>query len=116
MSKNYIKHLKEAKRRGYEVALIFLWLVSPAEAVKRVAQRRVQGGHHIPEQTIIRRYYAGIQNLLKWYLPLATTAYIMNNSSEHSLKRLIARKNKNGSMEIFDKKTWEELEKTADDR
>jgi predicted ABC-type ATPase len=49
---NYIKHLKEAQANGYEVQLLFLWLSSPDLAVKRVAHRVAQGGHHIPEDTI----------------------------------------------------------------
>src|SRR5580692_4024321 len=46
---NYIKHLGEAQAKGYEVHLMFLWLSSPDLAVKRVAKRVEQGGHHILE-------------------------------------------------------------------
>ncbi len=53
---NYVKHLKQAKTQKYEINLTFLWLTSPEEAVKRVAQRVNQGGHHVLEDTIIRRY------------------------------------------------------------
>lgn len=113
---NYIKHLEEAKARGYEVNLTFLWLSSPEEAVKRVAQRVKQGGHHIPEETVKRRYHSGLKNLLAYYLPLADTANIMDNSSEATSKRLIASKNKKGSLEIIDKSLWQQLEKTAYER
>ena len=42
---NYVKHLKSAKTRGYQISLTFLWLSKPEEAIKRVAQRVKQGGH-----------------------------------------------------------------------
>ena len=110
---NYIKHLKSAKAKGYEVNLTFLWLSKPEEAVKRVAQRVKQGGHHVPEESIVRRYYLGIKNLIVHYLPLADEALIMDNSSEESSKRLIARKNKNNSIEIIDRTIWEKIEEIA---
>ena len=77
---NYIKHLKEAQAKGYEVHLMFLWLPSADLAVKRVAKRVKQGGHHIPEDTIRRRYYAGLKNLVKHYFPLVDRAIILDNS------------------------------------
>ena len=113
---NYIKHLKMAKAKGYEVNLVFLWLSSPEQAIERVAERVKQGGHHIPEETIVRRYYAGLKNLITTYLPFADTAIIMDNSSEKSLKRLIARKNEDGSIKTFDKAIWERLEGEAYER
>lgn len=113
---NYREHLKMAKTHGYEIALTFLWLASPEQAIERVAERVRQGGHDIPKETIIRRYYAGVRNLLKVYLPLADSANIMDNSSEKSSKRLIARKNKNGVLDVLDEAIWEKLEETAYER
>jgi predicted ABC-type ATPase len=49
-------------------------------AVKRVIKRVEQGGHYIPEDTVRRRYYAGIKNLITHYLPLAERALILDNS------------------------------------
>lgn len=113
---NYAKHLKVAKSRGYEINLTFLWLASPDQAVRRVAQRVKQGGHFVPEETIIRRYYAGLKNLLVCYLPLADTANVLDNSSEEPLTRLIARKSMNGSLDILDRAIWKKLEQAAYER
>lgn len=112
---NYRKHLKEAERKGYEVNLLFLWLASPEEAVRRVAQRVKQGGHHVPEAVIRRRYYLGLKNLLTCYLPLVDTARIMDNSSKEASRRLIASKDKK-ELNILDRNRWEQLEKAADER
>ena len=114
---NYVKHLKLAKAKGYRITLTFLWLSKPEEAVKRVAQRVKQGGHHVPEDSIVRRYYAGIKNLIVHYLPLADEALIIDNSSEEeALNRVIARKNKNHPIAILDKIAWGKIKEIADER
>lgn len=110
---NYLKHLKSAKAKGYEISLIFLWLSKPEEAVKRVAQRVKQGGHHVPEGTIVKRYYLGIKNLISHYLPLVDEAFIFDNSSEESAKRLIARKSKNDPLDVLDRTIWKRIEEIA---
>ena len=79
-------------------------------------ERVKQGGHHIAEETIKRRYFTGLKNLLTHYLPLADTANILNNSSEQSLMRMIARKTKNQPIEILDPTTWEKLERASHER
>lgn len=71
---NYIKHLKNAQSEGYEIQLLFLWLYSPTLAIKRVEHRVRQGGHDIPKEAIIKRYYSGIKNLVQHYLPLSDGA------------------------------------------
>jgi predicted ABC-type ATPase len=113
---NYVKHLKSAKARGYEISLTFLWLSKPEEAVKRVAQRVKQGGHHVPEESVARRYYSGIKNLVLHYLPLADEAFILDNSSEGASRKLIARKNKNKPIDILDRAIWEKIGEIADER
>jgi len=107
---NYLKHLKEAKARGYEINLMFLWLTSPEQAVKRVIQRVVHGGHHIPEETVRRRYYAGLKNLLKYYLPLADIALILDNSLEES-EQIIASKNTGYTLQIEDRAAWQRIQR-----
>lgn len=113
---NYVKHLKLAKAKGYEISLTFLWLSKPEEAVRRVAQRVKQGGHNVPEDSIVRRYYLGIKNLALHYLPLADEAFILDNSSEESSKRWIARKNKGHPVEVLDKAVWKKIEEIANER
>jgi len=64
-TKSYVSLLKKAKASGYKITLVYFWLSSPEEAIERVATRVSKGGHHIPEEVIRRRYYAGINNLVK---------------------------------------------------
>ena len=113
---NYVKHLEAAKAKGYQISLIFLWLISPEQATRRVQQRVKHGGHLVPEDVIHRRYGAGLQNLFKHYLPLADRVMILDNSSEDSPRRLIARKNLHGDLEILDLRIWKKIEESIYER
>jgi predicted ABC-type ATPase len=109
---NYIKHLKNAQANGYEIQLLFLWLYSPELAIMRVEHRVSQGGHNIPEETIIRRYYSGIKNLIQHYLPLSDGALILDNSKA-GLNNVIARKDVKGELTIVEPNIWKEIEGIA---
>jgi len=67
-SKTFIKFLCECKSKGYAVNILFLWLHSPQLAIQRVRSRVEQGGHDIPQDVIIRRYYRSIYNFLSGYI------------------------------------------------
>lgn len=106
---NYVKHLKSAKDQRYIINVVFLWLASPLDAVKRVAQRVKQGGHNIPEQVIVKRYSLGLKNLFNHYLALADTILVLDNSSEEMEQRLIARKEPDSSLEIINRTIWQKM-------
>jgi len=65
--RGYARMLKTFRQQGYRVVLFFLWLPSVELAVSRVAMRVRQGGHHIPEVDIRRRYTAGLRNFFGLY-------------------------------------------------
>jgi predicted ABC-type ATPase len=109
---NYIKHLKQAQEIGYEIYLLFLWLPSPKLAIERVENRVIQGGHNIPEDTIRRRYFSGIKNLVKYYLPLVDRALILDNSIA-GLNKIIARKLIKNDVIIEESNIWREIQEVA---
>lgn len=111
-STNYIKHLVRAQANGYKVFLIFLWLPSPQLAIQRVAIRVSQGGHDIPEDTVVRRYYLGLKNLVKHYIPLCDDSLILDNSKSNLIKT-IAKKCKDKPIIIKSQVQWEEIERIA---
>jgi predicted ABC-type ATPase len=110
---NYMKHLKLAREKGYEIQLVFLWLKDSEYAVQRVAQRVKQGGHHVPRETIVRRYHSGIKNLFAHYLPLSDRTIIMDNSGEQ--ERIVAIKARTGSMDILDEAVWEKIKRGSNE-
>jgi predicted ABC-type ATPase len=64
---SYVRRIDAWRRDGYVVELIFLSLPSPEEAIRRVAERVKQGGHHVAEEVIRRRFAAGMRHFLETY-------------------------------------------------
>ena len=73
--------IRRAQNKGYMVGIFYFWLNSDDLAVKRVAIRVSSGGHNVPEATIRRRYYQGMDNLRKIYLPLCNYWVLIDNSA-----------------------------------
>ncbi len=112
-TKSYVSLIKQAKLQGYKVTLAFFWLPSPELAQKRVLDRVARGGHNIPPETIKRRYFRGIQNLFKLYLPLVDNVLIIYNSAKAS--EFIAQKLSNEEIEIINPDLWALLNKQKDE-
>ncbi len=65
--RGYVRMIRQWRADGYRVKLIFLSLVTPEEAIKRVELRVRQGGPHVPEAVIRRRFHAGLRNFQDSY-------------------------------------------------
>ena len=63
----YARMIDAWRADSYRVNLIFMSLASADQALARVAMRVRQGGHHVPEDTIRRRFAAGLRNLQQVY-------------------------------------------------
>ena len=80
-TKSLVGVLTGAQQQGYRVGLLYFWLNSPELAVRRVAIRAAAGGHHVKEETIVRRYWQGMDNLRKLYMPVCDTWTLIDNSA-----------------------------------
>jgi predicted ABC-type ATPase len=78
--RGYVNQIRRWQAAGYRVKLIFLQLDSPETAIARVAQRVRQGGHHIPEDTIRRRFSAGRDHFDRLYAPLVDAWALYDNA------------------------------------
>ena len=76
----YVKRIPAWRVDGYTVKLIFLSLNTPDEAIARVATRVRQGGHHVADDVIRRRFVSGMRNFLEIYRPLADYWQWIDNS------------------------------------
>jgi predicted ABC-type ATPase len=103
-TKSFKNTIKSAKENGYFVSIIFFWLESSQLAKDRVKNRVLEGGHSIEEQTIERRYYAGIKNLFEIYSELVDYLIIYDNSKSTSF--LIAEKEIDHSIIIHNQKIY----------
>lgn len=80
--KSYIKLIKKLKKENWKVKLIYLYLPTVELSIKRVAERVKHGGHHIPIDTIMRRYPRSLNNLVKHYAKLCDTTICIDNSNQ----------------------------------
>jgi len=104
-SRSLAPRVQRLLQRGYEFHLMFFWLKNADLAVQRVAERVRQGGHNIPEETIRRRYVAGINNLFELYMPLADTWRVFDNNVKGAT-RPVAWGGRNENTIISDADTW----------
>lgn len=71
--------LREARERGFRVIVHYVMIGSADQAVERVKLRVKMGGHHVPEEDVIRRFDRSIRHLLEDYLPLADEWGVWDN-------------------------------------
>jgi predicted ABC-type ATPase len=98
--KTYVKLLQEMKRRGYFIHIFFLWITDVELALERIKLRVRNGGHHIPEAIVRRRFGRSLPNFLRFYKPLADSWTIFDNSSD--VPQMIAFE-ESGRLEIVDR-------------
>lgn len=96
--KNHIKTIQKAKELGYQVVLIYSYLDSPLLCENRIKIRVLNGGHNIPKDDIIRRFYRSKENFWDIYKDLADEWNLFyNGTSEYILVAQYA----NSELEIF---------------
>jgi len=100
--------LRKCKADGWRVTLLYLWLPSPQVALDRVARRVRDGGHSVPDDVVVRRYWTGLSNLRLLYIPLSDVAAIYDNSDGH--RSLIAERLPKGSLIVHDAERWAKIE------
>jgi predicted ABC-type ATPase len=108
-TRSYFRLVENAHQQGYEVTLLFFWLKSPEQAMERVAERVSKGGHNIHQDIIVRRYYEGIDNLFKIYMPIVDTWVLVNNSE--TPRSIIASGGKDLTPTIINNELFKNIEK-----
>ena len=81
----WVKKFKEA---GHLVHLLFFCLESVELAIERVAIRFQNGGHFVPNDEVRTRYYAGFENLSKYFQEF-NEIMILESSEENKKPRVL---------------------------
>lgn len=105
-TRSYVKFIEKANQLYYKVTCLFFLLDSEELAISRVATRVKEGGHHIPEEVIRRRYKSGLKNFFNLFLPRVDNWLFVNNSGDNY--EIIAEGSKN-EITINNFLHWEEL-------
>jgi len=80
--RGYMERLQRWKAAGYRVEIVFLKLPNVQLALKRVALRVKQGGHHVPEADVRRRFVRGWLNFETVYKGIVDGWIVFDNTGE----------------------------------
>lgn len=81
--KGFERIISRLKRAGYTVTIVFIFLKSPEMSIARVRNRVEAGGHHVPTEDVVRRFYRSKRNFWHTYKDLADRWNLFYNSGEH---------------------------------
>lgn len=81
--KGFERIISRLKRAEYTVAIVFIFLKSPETCVARVRNRVQAGGHHVPTEDVVRRFYRSKHNFWYTYRYLVDRWSLFYNSVEH---------------------------------
>jgi predicted ABC-type ATPase len=107
-SRTFAPWLREQIAAGASFRIVFLWVPSADFCVRRVLERKRSGGHFVPEETIRRRYEAGLRNFFTLYRPIATSWRFYDNTTEY---KMIA-EGAGSVLTVHDETLWRTLEAT----
>ena len=84
--KGFVRTISQLKEAGYTVTIVFIFLKSPETSVARVRNRVEAGGHHVPTEDVVRRFYRSKYNFWYTYRNLVDRWSLFYNSTEHFQK------------------------------
>ena len=111
--KAYIKLLQKMKKGGYLIHIFSLWINDVELALERIRLRVRNGGHHIPEDIVRRRFGRSLPNFLGSYKTLADSWTIFDNSGD--VPKMVAFE-ESGKIEILDPDLFNNLLKYKGDQ
>jgi predicted ABC-type ATPase len=78
--KTLVRHICDARKQGYHVYILHIYLESVELSIYRVQLRVKQGGHNVPEDALRRRFPKSRENFWKRYRHLAHEWELYYNS------------------------------------
>ena len=77
-----VSRLKHWKQEAYRLEIIYLTLLSPEVALRRISVRVQQGGHGIPEADVVRGFHRSWKNFYEIYKQIADAWMVYDNSGD----------------------------------
>ena len=81
--KGFSRTISQLKSAGYTVTIVFIFLKSAETSVARVRNRVSAGGHDVPTEDVVRRFYRSKHNFWYIYKDLVDGWHLFYNSAEH---------------------------------
>lgn len=110
-AQTFARFLRRLKADGYQVTIVYVWVRTPELAIYRVAERVRRGGHHIPDEVVVRRYWRGLANFFEVYQALADTWVLCDNSGGEI--RIIAHRTRLAAVDVLDHETYQQIRRAV---
>ncbi len=81
---NIVRIINSAKKQNYKIILVYSFLPTCAMCIERVGKRVKNGGHNVPEEDIVRRYYKSITKFWNIYRLLVDEWAIFYNGFDYA--------------------------------
>jgi predicted ABC-type ATPase len=78
------KVIENAKKEGYMITIVYAFLESPQECIERITIRVRNGGHHVPDEDVIRRFYRSKENFWNKYRFLVDSWVLYFNAIQNT--------------------------------
>jgi predicted ABC-type ATPase len=89
LSGNYlVKAIDIARKASYSVRILYVFLQSPDDCIQRIRLRVKLGGHFVPDDDVIRRFYRSKTNFWNIYKNLADEWVMIYNSIDQEPQRV----------------------------
>jgi len=101
-----LKVIENVQEANYQGRIVYVFLESPDACIERIKVRVKLGGHHVPNEDVIRRYYRSKENFWKTYKNLADEWLVYFNSEIADSQRIAAGNKENYLIEnerLFEK-------------
>jgi predicted ABC-type ATPase len=105
--RNHARLLREARKTGYSVTLMYLWIPTVALALRRIQERVKGGGHNVPEKDVRRRFGRSLWNLFNLYKTIVDTLVVFDNSGKVPHLVLHASEER---LKVWDLERWDEIQ------
>lgn len=69
--------------KGYKISIIYVFLEHPRICIERIKERVLKGGHFVPDNDVVRRFFRSKRNFWNIYKLEADNWFIFFNSDSH---------------------------------
>lgn len=80
-----IKFIKNLKNKGYKIDIIYFFLDNPKACINRIKIRVKRGGHTVPREDVIRRFYRSKNNFWNKYRKIVDEWTMFYNGLEKGI-------------------------------
>lgn len=101
-----VKIIQKAQKLNYEILLVYVFVDNPQICIERIKVRVKKGGHNIPDEDVLRRFYRSKNNFWSNYKNIVDEWAIYYNGKNNFVEVL---KCENTEIEILHKTLYNEF-------